>query len=103
MSMVIVFSKGAPWRRPLYCNFGLSLCILIVTGVNIWLCFNPGERIGSYLEFVNLPTYWEGVLFGVAILHFILAYLLEMTNPLLSTFVDWANLKFYNWYQKNYK
>lgn len=41
MTMVIVFSKGAPWRRPIYCNWWLTGCIIIVTAVNIWLCFEP--------------------------------------------------------------
>ena len=103
MSLVIVFSKGAPWWWPIFCNWWLTGCIIVVTAVNIWLCFKPSDSIQSYLEFVNLPTYWEGALFGAAILHFIIAYAIEMTNPLLSMFVDYMNLKVYNWYHKNYK
>ena len=98
MTYVIVFSKGSPWRRPLWCNWGLSACIIIVTAVNIWLLFNPGRVIGDYLMFVNLPTWWEGILLGAAILHFILAYAIEQLNPFFALFVDYMNLKFYNWY-----
>ena len=76
------------------------ICIVIVTAVNIWILFEPGEVVIGYLSLVNMPTYWEGALLWVAVLHFILAWLLEKTNPFLSIFVDWANLKAYNWYHK---
>jgi len=103
MTSVIVFSKGAPWRQPLWCNWGLSICIVAVTAVNIWLLFKPGENIGSYLLFVNMPTYWEGALLGAAALHFIIAFILEKLNPFFAKFVDFINLKVYNWYHKNFK
>lgn len=53
--------------------------------------------------FVDLPTKWEAVLFGAAVLHFVIAYAIEQTNPLLAMFVDFMNLKMYNWYHKKFK
>lgn len=103
MSLVIVFSKGAPWRRPLLCNWWLTGCIIVVTAVNIWLCFHPSQGIKEYLMFVDMPTKWEAVLFGAAVLHFVIAYAIEQTNPLLAMFVDYVNLKVYNWYHKKFK
>jgi len=69
-----------------------------VTAVNIWLTFGPGGSIQRYLLSVDMPLYWEGALLGFAGLHFVLAWLLEQTNIPFSKFVDWSNLKFYNWY-----
>jgi hypothetical protein len=55
MTLAIVFSKGAPYRKSIFSNFGLMLSICINLAVTCYLALYPAESIANFMEIVTPP------------------------------------------------
>lgn len=59
ITMAIVFSKGRPYRRPLYTNIPLTFSTFIMTLICIYITLYPGQWIKNVLELL-LPPDFDG-------------------------------------------
>nr|XP_023026840.1 probable cation-transporting ATPase 13A3 [Leptinotarsa decemlineata] len=76
--LVIVFSKGYPYRKSIFSNWGFLTSILIMTSVSVYLTLFPVDFLIRLFELV-LPEDFNFRLYllGYAGAHFILALLVE--------------------------
>lgn len=82
ITLVIVFSKGIPYRRPFYKNRWLTLAIVITTIVTTFILVTPETPIpwiGNFFELDtnNIPQSFRWSLIAFSIIHFVIALLLE--------------------------
>ncbi|XP_043214514.1 polyamine-transporting ATPase 13A3-like isoform X1 [Amphibalanus amphitrite] len=76
--LVLVFSRAAPFRRPLYTNLWFSLSILINLVFCAWCVVHPADWMASWLELLPPPSLdWRLKLAGVAVAQLVVAMILE--------------------------
>lgn len=63
MTLAIVFSKGAPYRKSLFTNFGLLISLLINCVFTLYLALYPAEFLTNIMQLVTPPKS-EMVSFG---------------------------------------
>ncbi|CAH2247932.1 probable cation-transporting ATPase 13A4 [Pelobates cultripes] len=80
MNLIVVefvFSKGKPFRKPIYTNYFYFFIIAAQLAAYIFLYFADIESVYHIMEFVCTPYYWRGnVLIMIAVL-FALSYFAE--------------------------
>lgn len=76
--LAVVFSKGAPYRLPLYKNWSLQASVVAITVFSFYLILGPHEWIREKFELVVPPTLDFRVISVVlCIVNFILAGIYE--------------------------
>lgn len=55
MTLAIVFSKGAPYRKSIFSNFGLIVSICINLALTCYLALYPAQFIAKFMELVTPP------------------------------------------------
>lgn len=75
--VAFVFSKGKPFRKPIYTNY-IFFCLLpIQLGVCLFILFADIERIYTALQLVCTPYIWRIAIFVLLLIFFILSYTVE--------------------------
>ncbi|KAM5163816.1 putative cation-transporting ATPase 13A4 [Mantella aurantiaca] len=75
--MAFVFSKGKPFRKPIYTNY-IFFCLLpIQLGVCLFILFADIERIYRALQLVCTPTIWRIAIFILLLIFFLVSYTVE--------------------------
>ncbi|XP_054164735.1 probable cation-transporting ATPase W08D2.5 [Oppia nitens] len=81
ISLVIVFSKGRPYRKPIYTNKLLLTVIIITTLLTLYICIAPDYPSWTAnffeIETENFSFEFRGILIALTLVHFVLALLLE--------------------------
>lgn len=67
MTLAIVFSKGAPYRKSIFSNFGLMASICINLALTCYLALYPADFITSFMELYTPPRE-DMIRFGVILL-----------------------------------
>lgn len=67
ITLAIVFSKGAPYRKSIFSNFGLMLSISINLAVTCYLALYPADVVRRFMELVTPPAQ-SMVGFGVVLM-----------------------------------
>ena len=76
--LVLVFSRGAPFRRPLYTNLWFSAAIVANLVFCCWCVVHPADWMAAWLELLPPPSLsWRLTLVGVAVAQLVVAALLE--------------------------
>ncbi|KAK9746650.1 P5-type ATPase cation transporter [Popillia japonica] len=77
--LAIVFSKGKPYRKSIFTNYGLIIAAISVTAFSVFLAFSPIEFLSEQFELVT-PKDVEFRLFliGYAFANFIISLLVEI-------------------------
>lgn len=76
--LAIVFSKGYPYRKSIFSNYGFIISSIVMTAISVYLALYPAEIIQSYLE-LKLPESMEFRLYmlGYAAANFIVSMFVE--------------------------
>uniref|UniRef100_A0A7E4V2E3 Cation-transporting ATPase n=1 Tax=Panagrellus redivivus TaxID=6233 RepID=A0A7E4V2E3_PANRE len=78
ITLAIIYSKGYPYRKPLYSNLPLCLTLLAVTAVSIWITVQPADFIIDWFEFDPIPYFVDRLmLFMIAVVSGVLSYTYE--------------------------
>eukprot|EP00079_Xenopus_tropicalis_P025475 XP_012818778.1 PREDICTED: probable cation-transporting ATPase 13A4 isoform X1 [Xenopus tropicalis] len=73
----IVFSKGRPFRQPLYTNYLLIISIILQFAAFLFFLFGDLEVIYTTFEAVCTPFYWRVYILVMVLVHFVLSYAIE--------------------------
>ncbi|KAL3082109.1 hypothetical protein niasHT_031138 [Heterodera trifolii] len=85
--LAIIYSKGFPYRRPLYSNKPLCISLLLVAILSVVICVQPPEFFIERLEFDPIPYIeYRLLLLILALLSGVLCYLYE------NFVIDWLIL-----------
>ncbi|XP_018119152.1 probable cation-transporting ATPase 13A5 isoform X3 [Xenopus laevis] len=72
-----VFSKGRPFRQPIYTNYIFSMFVVLQVAVYIFFLFADIESLYRTMKIVCMPYYWRGIIFGMVFALFAVAYFIE--------------------------
>ncbi|XP_071945615.1 polyamine-transporting ATPase 13A3-like isoform X2 [Antedon mediterranea] len=80
-----LFSKGPPFRAPIYTNLLFTISLIVMTLFTIFLLFLPGaewaDNIREFFQMIELSydhLYFQFIILGIVIFYFILATVLEV-------------------------
>ncbi|NXD13860.1 AT135 ATPase, partial [Nothocercus nigrocapillus] len=57
--VAFVFSKGKPFRKPIYTNYVFSVLLALQLGISLFLFFADIDAVYSGMEFVRTPMMWR--------------------------------------------
>ncbi|XP_066458008.1 probable cation-transporting ATPase 13A4 [Eleutherodactylus coqui] len=75
--VAFVFSKGKPFRQPIYSNYAFSAVLLVQVGICIFLLFADIQDIYNVLEIVCTPTTWRVTIFITLVITVVVSVLAE--------------------------
>jgi cation-transporting P-type ATPase 13A2 len=81
MTLAIVFSKGAPYRKSIFTNVGLLVSLLINCMITLYLALYPSEFIREKLELIT-PPQSEMISFGIILICY------GIVNFLIGVFIE---------------
>ncbi|XP_063775362.1 probable cation-transporting ATPase 13A4 [Pseudophryne corroboree] len=73
-----VFSKGRPFRKPIYTNYIFCSLILAQMGAFLFMLFADIKKLYSFMELVCTPLYWRMEILGMVIMLFFTSYIVEV-------------------------
>lgn len=81
MTLAIVFSKGAPYRKTIFSNRGFLLAIIINLLITIYFALYPAQWIINVMEFIT-PPQQEMLKFGITLvtiglINFLIGFFIE--------------------------
>ncbi|XP_055481195.1 probable cation-transporting ATPase 13A5 [Psammomys obesus] len=77
ISAAFVFSKGKPFRKPIYTNYLFSLLLTSAMGLTIFLLFSDFQDIYHGMEFIPMVTSWRVSILAAAFIQFCVAFFVE--------------------------
>uniref|UniRef100_A0A914C2A8 Cation-transporting ATPase n=1 Tax=Acrobeloides nanus TaxID=290746 RepID=A0A914C2A8_9BILA len=78
ITLAIIYSKGHPYRKPLYSNIPMCVSLLVVGMLSIWVTLSPPKLFSDKLEFDPIPYFDDRLFyFMLGILSGVLSYLYE--------------------------
>ncbi|KAM8953694.1 putative cation-transporting ATPase 13A4 [Pelodytes ibericus] len=75
--VAFVFSKGKPFRQPIYTNYIFTMVLIAQLGVCIFLLFADIGSIYTVMELVCTPTSWRITIFIILIITAVVSILAE--------------------------
>nr|XP_060623234.1 probable cation-transporting ATPase 13A5 [Anolis sagrei ordinatus] len=75
--MAFVFSKGKPFRKPIYTNYIFSIFLCIQLGLSLFLFFADIEAIYKGLMLICTPTIWRIYILIMVLVKFIVSFIVE--------------------------
>ncbi|XP_030071563.1 probable cation-transporting ATPase 13A4 [Microcaecilia unicolor] len=75
--MAFVFSKGKPFRQPIYTNYIFSLLLGAQLALCMFLLFTDTESIYAFMELVCTPTLWRINILVLLLATFVASVILE--------------------------
>ncbi|KAG5864745.1 hypothetical protein JTB14_000355 [Gonioctena quinquepunctata] len=75
--MCVVFSKGKPYRKPLYTNVYFTASLVITTSFCIYMVLSPAEWLRNVIELKLPPIEGRYAMLGIALANFIVCTVLE--------------------------
>lgn len=78
ITLAVVFSKGSPYRKPIYTNYWFSLSLILVTSLCIYIIYDPAQWMLTLFE-MKIPPESDGkmMVLLLAVAHFFSAYVIE--------------------------
>ncbi|XP_069328874.1 probable cation-transporting ATPase 13A5 [Eulemur rufifrons] len=77
ITVAFVFSKGKPFRKPIYTNYLFSFLLLSALGLTIFILFSDFQAIYRGMEFIPTITSWRVLILVVAFIQFCVAFFVE--------------------------
>ncbi|XP_044147643.1 probable cation-transporting ATPase 13A5 isoform X1 [Bufo gargarizans] len=72
-----VFSKGRPFRKPMYTNYIFCTLVLVQLAAFLFMLFADFESVYYTMELVCTPYYWRFETLGMLIILFVASYSVE--------------------------
>ena len=96
MTLAIVFSKGAPYRKSIFSNLGLLLSISINLAISVYLALYPAQAIAQFMELVT-PPQANMISFGAVMI------CLGLINFLLGMFIEQVIVEYFIFKKLRYR
>ncbi|KAM6223933.1 putative cation-transporting ATPase 13A5 [Rhynchocyon petersi] len=77
IAIAFIFSKGKPFRKPIYTNYMFSFLLLSALGLTIFIMFSDIQEILQGMQFLLVPTSWKVSVFVTALVQFCVAFFVE--------------------------
>nr|XP_033814879.1 probable cation-transporting ATPase 13A4 [Geotrypetes seraphini] len=77
ITVAFVFSKGKPFRQPIYTNYPFLMVLLVSLGFSTFFIFADLENFYTLLELVCTPTLWRVHIVITLFVHFSVSFLVE--------------------------
>uniref|UniRef100_A0A8C6QFX6 Cation-transporting ATPase n=1 Tax=Nannospalax galili TaxID=1026970 RepID=A0A8C6QFX6_NANGA len=77
VTAAFIFSKGKPFRKPIYTNYVFSLLLTSAVGLTIFIMFSNLEDINHGMEFIPTITSWRVSILVAAFIQFCVAFFVE--------------------------
>jgi hypothetical protein len=79
ITLAVVFSKGKPYRKPIYTNHSFLLSLIVMTIFTVYLVLWPHHWFVEAFEFdlTNVDMNFRYIIVGLAAINFILAFFAE--------------------------
>ncbi|KAL6418480.1 hypothetical protein ACFW04_012062 [Cataglyphis niger] len=78
ITMAIIFSRGKPYRRPIYTNSPFMLSIFLLTFICAYITVYPAHWIVDALQLMLPPVYdWRLIILALAIANFLICFFVE--------------------------
>ncbi|KAG8515835.1 putative cation-transporting ATPase 13A5, partial [Galemys pyrenaicus] len=77
ITVAFIFSKGKPFRKPVYTNYTFSFLLLCALGLTIFIMFSDFQAIYRGMEFVPTITSWRVSILMAALAQFFVAFFVE--------------------------
>nr|XP_004654316.2 probable cation-transporting ATPase 13A5 [Jaculus jaculus] len=77
VTVAFIFSKGKPFRKPIYTNYVFSLLLTSAAGLTIFILFSDFQNIYRGMEFIPTLTSWRVSIFVAALTLFCVAFFVE--------------------------
>uniref|UniRef100_K7G2Q9 Cation-transporting ATPase n=1 Tax=Pelodiscus sinensis TaxID=13735 RepID=K7G2Q9_PELSI len=75
--VALVFSKGKPFRQPVYTNYLFVLVLAVQLGVCVFLVFADIDGLYSHMDLVCTPTSWRASLLLMLLVTFAVSFVVE--------------------------
>ncbi|KYO40009.1 putative cation-transporting ATPase 13A2 isoform A [Alligator mississippiensis] len=75
--IAFVFSKGKPFRKPIYTNYIFSLFLLLQLGICIFILFADIDAVYRGMELLCTPTMWRVYILITALVTFCVSFVVE--------------------------
>ncbi|CAH1140797.1 unnamed protein product [Phyllotreta striolata] len=75
--MCVVFSKGRPYRKPLYTNIPFTISLLVTTLICVWMTAGPPQWMVDFMELKTTPMEAVYALLGIALVNFLCCLFFE--------------------------
>ncbi|XP_029400364.1 probable cation-transporting ATPase 13A5 isoform X2 [Mus pahari] len=77
ISAAFIFSKGKPFRKPIYTNYLFSLLLTSAVGLTIFILFSDFQDLYRKMEFIPTTTSWRVSILVAAFVQFCVAFFVE--------------------------
>ncbi|XP_058290927.1 probable cation-transporting ATPase 13A5, partial [Hylobates moloch] len=74
ITVAFIFSKGKPFRKPIYTNYIFSFLLLAALGLTIFILFSDFQVIYGGMELIPTITSWRVLILVVALTQFCVAF-----------------------------
>lgn len=75
--VAFIFSKGPPYRKPIYTNYLYSASLVILCGFSLFLVLCPIEKMYSYFLLKEVDWLFRCIIIALVLAHFLAAVLIE--------------------------
>ncbi|XP_025263819.1 probable cation-transporting ATPase 13A3 isoform X2 [Camponotus floridanus] len=78
ITIAIIFSRGKPYRRPIYTNSAFISSICLLTLICVYITVYPAQWIEGALQLMLPPIYdWRFIILVLAVANFLICYFVE--------------------------
>ncbi|XP_072474976.1 probable cation-transporting ATPase 13A5 [Notamacropus eugenii] len=91
ITVAFIFSKGKPFRKPVYTNYLFSFLLLAALGVTIFIMFSDIPVIYSEMELIPTITTWRISVLAASFVQFCVAFFVE--DAILQNRAFWLLIK----------
>uniref|UniRef100_H0VDC1 Cation-transporting ATPase n=1 Tax=Cavia porcellus TaxID=10141 RepID=H0VDC1_CAVPO len=77
ITIAFIFSKGKPFRKPIYTNYMFSFLLTSALGLTIFILFSDIQDIYQGMELIPTVTSWRASILVTSLVHFCVAFFVE--------------------------
>ncbi|XP_036895871.1 probable cation-transporting ATPase 13A5 isoform X1 [Sturnira hondurensis] len=77
ITVAFIFSKGKPFRKPIYTNYMFSFLLISALGLTVFILFSDFQDIYQGMEFIPTVTSWRVSVLVAALIQFCVAFFVE--------------------------
>ncbi|XP_019486570.1 PREDICTED: probable cation-transporting ATPase 13A5 [Hipposideros armiger] len=77
ITVAFIFSKGKPFRKPIYTNYIFSLLLISALALTVFILFSDFQDIYHGMEFLPTITSWRVSILGASLTQFCVAFFVE--------------------------
>ncbi|XP_066203653.1 probable cation-transporting ATPase 13A5 isoform X2 [Saccopteryx leptura] len=108
ITVAFIFSKGKPFRKPIYTNYIFSLLLISALGITVFIFFSDFQDIYQGMELIPTITSWRVSILVATLIQFCVAFFVEdalLQNRELwllikKTFGFYSKSQYRNWQKK---